>query len=92
MDEVTRALFVSSMEFLTISESWLDESDSDDSIYVSGYCSQRFDRTEASNKESGGGVLIYYKDFLNCVGCPEFNTCTPHLECTWVKLKKEGVQ
>ena len=86
MDEVTRSLLVSDMEILTISETWLDDTHSDESIYISGYVSHRHDRTAASNKDSGGEVLIYYKETLKCTPCPELSRCTPNLECAWVKL------
>ena len=52
IDEVTRALIKSKAEFFTISETWLDSTDSDESVWMSGYNLQRFDRTAASNKSS----------------------------------------
>ena len=38
-------------------------------------------------KKPDGGLLIYYKEKVNCVPLPELNLCTPDIETIWIKLK-----
>ena len=63
----------SNLDFLCISESWLNCNVSNDRINVSGYSCYMKDRTTSK----GGGVLIYIREYFKCVEL-ELNV---NLEC-----------
>ena len=87
IEEIVRMVKTASPEFIFLTETWLDENIDNTEIAIDSYNLCRFDRTLNSGKRSGGGLAIYYKDKLKCVPLPEFDTCNPHIEITWLKLK-----
>ena len=67
LDQLRVTCSVFSPDIVCIVESWLDDTISDNEIFVQGYSIVRLDRSK-----HGGGVLIYVKDLFIC--SPLFNS------------------
>ena len=65
LEEVVRILDQGDLEILCITESWLNKSVPDHMISICGYNLLRHDRTKDSGKQTGGGIIVYYKNHLN---------------------------
>lgn len=63
MDQIRNMLIESNLDFLCISESWLNCNVSNDLISISGYSCYRNDRAISK----GGSVLIYIRECLKYV-------------------------
>ncbi len=85
IEEIERIKIETKCEFLGICETWLTDQIDDCQIQLDGYNHLRSDRTSASGKKSGGGLIMYYKNGLDCSALDEQNVCTPHIELTWVR-------
>ena len=86
LEEVVRILSQGDIEILCLSETWLNSYVPDHMISISGYDMIRHDRTEESGKRTGGGVMIYYKNYLAISQVSELSHCDPNSEIMWVKL------
>ena len=70
-------------EVIGITETWLKPYIEDTSFR---YNFHLFDRTEKSGKTSGGGLIFYYKDTLDCQPIPELSFCDRNIEIIFLKL------
>ena len=86
-DEFHRALHNSNIECMVTVELWLNDTHDLDNFAIDHYTLFRADRTAASGKMSGGGIMVYVKNGLTCVDMATFTKCTPDIECIWLKLK-----
>ena len=66
---------------LSINESWLDESFSDEEIRISGFNVIRKDRNC-----NGGGLVVYIAEYLNFNRLDEINDVIPNHEAIWFEL------
>ena len=87
IEEIERIKIEASPEILGISETWLTEFIDDKQVQIDGYNLHRADRTEASGKTSGGGLVIYYKEGLDCTPLSDLNKCTPDIEVAWLNMR-----
>ena len=62
LEEVIRILSQGDIDVLCISETWLNKSVPNSMISITGYNTIRLDRTAASGKKTGGGLIVYYKN------------------------------
>ncbi len=53
---------------------------------LDGYNIHRSDRTEASGKKNGGGLVWYYDSELNCTPLPKLNFCDRNIEICVLRL------
>lgn len=72
IDQIQHLLTDSNLDYLCLSESWLNRNTPTHMIDVPGYICFRKDRLTGR----GGGVLIYIKETFKCV---QINLDTPHL-------------
>ena len=87
LEEIDRVIDLANPEFMGLTESWLTSATDDVQVCFDGYNIHRGDRTQASGKKEGGGVIMYYSDKLNCLPLNEYTRCTPHIECVWLALR-----
>ena len=82
MDEIRLILTICSIDVLCICESWLDDSVTNNDVFVDGYVIVRKDRNR-----SGGGVLMFIKDSFDfeTINCDT----SDNVECIFVKIKSE---
>ena len=68
-----------SVDISGFSESWLNDSISDDYISIPGYCSERNDRCD----QHGGGIIVYIKSGLSYSRRTDLE---PNIESVWIEL------
>ncbi len=56
-------------------------------IGIDGYNFIRADRNANSGKQTGGGIIVYYKNNLDVTAMPELTVCSTSEEVLWVKLQ-----
>ena len=78
LDQLRVTCSVFSPDIVCIVESWLDDTISDNEIFVQGYSIVRLDCSR-----HGGGVLIYVKDLFTC---SPLSKGTPLFECLIVTI------
>ncbi len=86
IEEIDRIATISKAHFLGILESWLSPKIDNSEINLSGYQIVRFDRTAASGKIRGGGLVWYVHNDINYTPMYAFNICSPNIECLWICL------
>ena len=86
IDDVKMLLMRSDLNVLTLSETWLNSSISNNEIEIEGYTLHRLDRGLGSPKTGGGGVMMYTKNNHLYYHMEEWNVGTPDIEILWVKL------
>ena len=86
LEEIDRIMDLGRPDFLGINETWLNTSIPNDLIAFDNYNFYRADRTAASNKRGGGGIILYYRSDLKVIQLTEFTMCTPDIECIWAQL------
>ncbi len=86
IEEVERLVIKAKPDFIGITETWLKPIIDDELVQIDGYNHTRFDRTEASGKTSGGGLMWYYNDRLHCEVLTELNYCDRNIELCVIKL------
>lgn len=73
--------FNTNLDVLAISETHLSPALKDHEIAIQGYQILRRDRIG----RTGGGVVIYYKDSLDCISIDKYDN--PDIEATWLEVK-----
>ena len=72
---------------LGITETWLDSTIGDGVVDINGFTMVRGDRTDASGKKRGGGVVLYVNDrWCNNIAIKS-SICTPDLELLTISLR-----
>ena len=87
IEEIERIKIEASPEIIGVTETWLTDSINNSLVELDGYNLFRFDRTLESRKNSGGGLIIYYKEGLKCTPLEYLNKCTPDIEIIRLKFK-----
>ena len=87
LEEVQRIIDKAQPEIIGLTETWLNPNIDNPQVEFDKYIMIRSDRTSASLKKGGGGLVVYYRDNLEIVSLPEHTRCTPDIECMWVGLK-----
>ena len=75
LEEVVRILAQGDIDILCLSETWLNAYIPDHMISICGYNQLRHDRTNESGKSTGGGVMIYFKNYLDVSKITELSHC-----------------
>ena len=70
-------------DILGVCETFLDSNISDGQVMISGYEYLRKDRCDTVDKV-GGGVLLYYRNSLNCKRKPEIEIS--NIETLWSEI------
>jgi len=83
-DELRVLLSDNPLDILSINETRLDDSVSDDEVYIPGYDIIRCDREH--NGRFGGGVCIYVRSNINFSLCPDLSDI--HLENLCIEIRK----
>ena len=86
-ENVDNLLKTSNLEFLLISETWLNINTSTELVDISGYNFFRLDRDPEFCKQRGGGVGLYCKDKFNVIQMNNMCISCKHLEVLTCKLK-----
>ncbi len=84
-DDVRLLLECSNLDFLALAETFLNGSITDAELHIPGYCLFCSDRTEASGKNGGGGLLIYASEKYSSTLL--YSHCSPHLEAVWLDIQ-----
>lgn len=79
--QVKLLAFNTNLDVLAISETHLSPALKDHEIALQGYQILRRDRIG----RTGGGVVIYYKDSLDCISIEKYDN--PDIEATWLEVK-----
>ena len=87
LEEVVRILSEGDIDILCVGETWLNHSVPDHMLAINGYNIVRHDRTIASGKRTGGGVMIYYKNHLDISTLDDLCICNQNVETLWIKLQ-----
>ena len=82
LDEITFILCKSEIDILCISESWLDNSITDNEINIPGYIIERRDRNR-----QGGGVLMYIRETVKYDLRRDISEVSPAVENIWIEVK-----
>ena len=86
------ALTLSNNDIICVSETWLTDKIPDSLLEIPSFNFIRQDRNNPGKKKKGGGILVYYKDFLSpfVTPLPELNTNDSNFEQLWLRLDKPG--
>ena len=87
LDDISHLLQQSNLDILVLTESHLSEKIDDSLLNIPGYTFYRQDRTAASGKRSGGGIITYFKIDRDVFLLNDHSSCSPHLECMWLRLE-----
>ena len=91
-EEILQCVIISDVEFLIITETWLNNNIPDDFIRVDGYNMFRLDCDPGFGRTRGGGIVIYAKTRFNCVLCEYLNIQDYHVEMLTFRLKLTHVR
>ena len=86
-NDIVTLLNNSNLDYLGITESWLNSSISDCELEIDGYSLLRNDRDNGSSKRGGGGILIYSRTNHVFQHLPGWNLCCDDIEWAWTKLQ-----
>ena len=92
MDDILTVLHNSEVDYLSISETWLNFSISDSEITVPGYNTSRFDRDGGNAMRGGGGIVVYSKDTRDFDHLTDWSLCCEDVQWTWSKLNLKGTR
>ena len=86
MEELTLLLCGStnSMDFVAITETWLNDSYNDAWTSIPGFNCERRDR---NSSQRGGGIVVYLNENFPYSRRLDYESISPHLECIWIELK-----
>ncbi len=87
LEEIIRILHTGDIDVLCITETWLNRYVNDAMLSIDGYNMIRADRSANSGKQTGGGIMVYYKNDLDVTVMDGFTLCNPHAEVLWVNLQ-----
>ena len=86
-ENVDNLLKLSKLEFLLISETWVNENTLTCMLDIQGYNFFRFDRDITVCKQRGGGVGLYSRDRFNVIMMDNMCLSDPDIENMTRKLK-----
>ena len=80
----------STIDIITLSETWLHNKIDTQLINIQGYTTYRLDRETRTPKniKRGGGLIVYTKDYLEASYIKSESISTPDLEVQWLKIKR----
>ena len=86
MEDLTLLLCGStnSMDFVAITETWLNDSYNDAWTSIPGFNCERRDR---NSSQRGGGIVVYLNENFPYSRMLDYESISPHLECIWIELK-----
>ena len=84
LDDVKLLLSKSHLDYLTLNESWLNQSIDSCELEMDGYHLHHFDRDNGINGSGGGGIITYFNSDRNFVPIVEWNLCCQDREWTWI--------
>ena len=90
IDQLRLILEGSTIDIMTISETWLHNKIDTQLISIQGYNVHRLDRVTRSIRDTkrGGGLLVYYKTSLDVYVQETESSSTTDLEVQWLKIKR----
>ena len=84
----------SDIDCITLSDTWLDESVSNNHLHIEGYSLQRLDRQIPDEGDvNHGGLLTYTKDGLTSSNeLSQYNTSNKDIEIMWSVVSKQNMR
>ena len=92
VDDVKLLLADSKLDYLGLSESWLNLSVIGPEVEIEKYNMYRFDRDAGSSKRGGGGIVVYINTKRNFEHLSDWDICTRDIECLWTKLNLKATR
>ena len=80
-EEIKHILCKSQLDILCLTETWLDNTITDNELYINGYKIERRDRNR-----TGGGVMMYIKEHLNYNLRKDISIIQPNIENIWIQI------
>ena len=90
IDQLRATLYNSSVNVITLSETWLRKGVSDSMIKIEGYRTFRLDRTNRLRAKRGGGLLVYIKENLaaETATLDNLNLVSSDVEAQWLEIRR----
>ena len=92
LDDVMILLGNSEMDFLGISETWLNQSISNAELSIQGYNMFRGDRDGGLSTRGGGGVLAFVKAARDFEFMTKWTLCCEDIEWIWFKMNSRATR
>ena len=86
LDDLKLMLGRSGLNFIGLTETWLNKSASDIELGIDNYRLIRLDRNKGRPNKGGGGILAYIDNRYQFEHIDEWDICTPDVEMFWFKL------
>ncbi len=87
IDDIRLLLYRSKLNCLCLTESWLNNSISDEEMQIPNYKIVRLDRGNGSSKKGGGGLVAYVDLKYDYQHIVDWNLCNGDIEIMWLKLR-----
>ena len=91
IDQIKTLLFNSTIDILSISETWLKPHLNTKLVNLQGFETYRLDRrAHAQSKKRGGGLLLYVnnKHSSNCESLEDLNVSNENIEAQWILIHR----
>ena len=82
IDDVNVLLHRSELNYLGLSESWLNNSVNNCELIIPGYTMSRLDRNNGMNNQGGGGLVVYTRNNYTFKHIEEYNLSNQDVE--WI--------
>ena len=92
VDDIKLLLADSKLDYLGLSESWLNSSVIGPEIEIEKYKMFRFDWDAGSGKRGGGGIVVYTNAQRNFEHLSDWDICAGDIECLWTKLNLKATR
>ena len=91
IDQLRVILANSTIQIITISETWLNNSHTNHNLQINGFSSFRQDRSYPTGSTRGGGLITYMNPDLadNTIPLTKRDHCSKHVEAQWLKVKRD---
>ena len=89
VDQLRLILVGSTIDIITLSETWLNHKIDPQLVHIQGYSMYRLDReVQNTNKKRGGSLIMYVRDSLEVVVHKTEWLSSNDIEVQWVRIKK----
>ena len=86
LDDLKLILSRSGLNFIGLTETWLNHSTSDLELELGNYRHIRLDRSKGRSNKEGGGLIAYIDNRYRFEHITDWDTCMPDMEMLWFKL------
>ena len=94
IEQLRTILQSSSIDVITLSETWLHTKVDMQLVHIPGYVAYRQDRTvtPGQSKSRGGGLIVYFKDHLDICVLDSDSSSTKDLEIQWLRITHQNAK